>query len=185
MTGLITLREFSETHGIKKPTVNARLKRLEKNNRDKILTVKTDNVIYLTEYGLSLLEKDFRDTPVKVPTKGKTKKRDNKSNNSGELIQLYQKQIERLEDDLKASRLENERLLNQIDKLTAMVADLTGALSGALTESQRLITDSQRLISQEQSLALIDKTDGQKKPREKKSFIARLAIAGRILKGEL
>lgn len=182
MAGLITLREFAEKHGIKKPTVNARLKRLEKINQDKTLTIKTDNVIYLTECGLALLEKSFKDTPVKPPAKRKAKRRANTEpvkDNERELIKVYQEQIKRLESDLSASRRDNERLLLQIDKLMAMIADLTGAVSLALK-------DSQRLISQEQTLTLMDKTDnagGQEKPREKKSLLARLAVAGRVLIG--
>lgn len=177
----LTLREYSEKHGIKKPTVNARLKKLERNNPDKTLTVKTDNIIYLTDSGITLLDKSFNDSPVKAPATKKSKKRiKNKkpvSENSGELIKLYQETIKRLENELSDSNQEKERLLKQIDKLTAMVSELTGAVASALK-------DSQQLLNQEQSLALIDKTTTPDKPGEKKSILARLAVAGKVIRGD-
>lgn len=181
MAELITLREFSNIFNIKKPTVNARLKRLEKINPDKNLTIRKDNVIYLTENGRELLEKSFKDSPVNQ-TKRKVKRGNNEpvkdKSDSGELLRLYQEKAKLLENDLKASRRENERLVNQVEKLIAINAELSGAIGGALK-------DSQRLLNQEQSLALIDKTSvTPDKPKEKKSILARLAIAGRVLKGD-
>ncbi len=177
MEGQLTLKEFAEKRNIKKPTVNARLKRLERNNPDKTLTVKKENVIYLTNKGLELLNKSFNEIPVKTPpAKRKVEKRVNKPVKENEIIKLYEKQIERLENDLKLSRLENERLIKQNDKLMALITDLTGSLSGALL-------DSQRLLNQEQSLALIDKTGAGENKKEKKSLIVRLALIGRIIKG--
>lgn len=174
----ITLKEFSERHKIKKPTVNARLKRLEKNNPDKTLSFKSGNVIYLTGSGVSLLEKSFKESPVKAPVKAKRSRRSNGREASKEagLIELYREQVKQLEGELKAVRRENEKLLSLIETMAASNSDMSKSLGVALK-------DSHTLLNQEQSLALIDKTATQTQ-RKRKSLLARLAVAGKVIRGE-
>lgn len=178
MAGLITLREFAEEHGIKKPTVNARIKKLETSNPEKTLTIKIKNIIYLTEEGLNLLEKSFDETPVKQPKiKRRGRKKKAAKEDENELIKPYQEHIKRLEKDLDAAEEFIREQAQLIEQLMNSNSELTRTLSEGLK-------DSHRLLNQEQSLALIDKTESEKKPQRKKSLLARLSVAGRVLRGE-
>lgn len=185
MAETMTLREFSEKLGVKKPTVNARVKKLEKNFPNEKLTVKINSVIYLTETGLALLEKSFEESPVKVKAKKQKKEKRSKQptkNETDELHRAYQERIKQLEDEVKTYRHELERKSKQIDQLLASQASLTNTVSEALKNSQIL-------LNQEQSIALIDRkleadTKTEQPKKKKRSLFSRLTIAGRVLKGE-
>lgn len=61
----INLDELSKKYEIPKPTLNARLKRIEQKNKHLKLSYKEKNILYLTELGQELLEAELKENPYK------------------------------------------------------------------------------------------------------------------------
>lgn len=186
------LNDVAKKYGTNKPTINARIKKLERDNPSKVLTFKSDNVIYLTDIGLELLDKNINEKPISrksFKSKKPLKKDVENSFKKGaepvfkdELIELLKNNNKLLESQLDAKDREIARLSQIIEAQNQTIKEINQTLSHTLTESHTL-------IGREQERALIDNQAPElnpvrPKPDRRKSFLSKLLVAGKVIKGD-
>lgn len=197
----LSLRELAEEYNTNKPTINARIKKLEK-VLNRPLTTKQDNIIYITEHGKRLLDDDIRTNPIK-PKKKRQKKAGsaapatNQPRQSAPPVRqtapeqpekasqsnYINEYIELLKDQLEAKDLQLARQSELIESLN----DTIKALNKTLSESHALLSREQDL----KAAALPMPDPGitpaarpeQSRPGAKKSFLSKLLVAGKVIKG--
>lgn len=193
-----SLRDLAEEYNTNKPTINARIKKLEQ-VLNKPLTTKQDNIIYITEHGKRLLDDDIKTNPIKpkkkrqksnqtkTPTIKQTKQapkepeKDSQSDYLNEYIELLKENLNRLEEQLKAKDLQLARQNELIESLNANIQ----ALNKTLSESHTLLSREQDL----KAAALPMPEPEPMPPRQsrngnKRNFLSKLLIAGKVIKGD-
>lgn len=150
-----TLRSLAKKYGTNKPTLNARLKKLEREHPELILTsIGENHTILLTETGLMLLEEDLTLRPIQPKKKDGTKadrltvKNTEKREPKGTYIseQQYKYMIELLEEQIKILEKEIERKNQTISELTQLAEKQLETID----KSIKTITESHILLGREQ-----------------------------------
>lgn len=142
-----TLKSIAKKYRTNKPTVNARLKKLEREHPELILTsIGENHTILLTDTGLMLLEEDLKLRPVQPKKKSDTKT-DKKASNMPyisdkqylDALELLKKQNEILESEIAIKN-------KQIDKLTEVI----NRQQETINKTLKTITETHILLGREQ-----------------------------------
>lgn len=194
----LTLKNLAEKYGTNKPTMTARVKKLEQENPEKTLTVKRDNTIYLTQTGLKLLQENIKEKPfgTKKRSTKKSKKTDTKntikntSKNETKNTDISNELLKALKDQLDRQDKEIQTLKDQLETKDRQINKILDTLNQTLTQSQYLTGQAQTIINQDRITQELNEPptetppsgSGQPAP-QKKSLFARLIVAGKILTG--
>lgn len=203
-----TLKSVAKKYHTTKPTINARIKKIEREHPNKQITYTGENhTLYLTADGLELLEQDLINRPIKTRNKkGKkgginediltvqnTVKKDVKTEyitrrEHQEIVKLLEEQIALLKTELDAKNL-------QIGNLTEIINNQTKTLSHTLNESHTLTSQAHELTAIEKfkadtkptpptieaDIATASKELQKPRPKGKGSFIAKVYAIHKFL----
>lgn len=170
-----TLKTFADEHNLKKHTVYARLKKLERKHPELSLTEKDGNKFYLTNTGVALLIQNIEENPILNNVSDsvdyeqiriapeKTQTQNNNADTTADYLALN-KEIEALKSANNTLNAENKSLLEQLANKDKQIEELHAIINNHVKLNTEMIATFKQSLNESHYLALEKQNSKQIEP---------------------